>query len=156
MGNATKKGDLLALSSRMLKLAGIIEVNNHKNVGIEGDLRQIEQESATFASMNLNKLSNDKLRKAFWINIYNAYTKYLIVSRKINRTLLHKPWIFFLPKINIGGHKFSLDDIEHGILRINTRPHYKILPPFMPWDSRRNYMVKKTGLPNPFCTQLWC
>ncbi len=66
---------------------------------------------------------------AFWINAYNAYTIQLIVShretrsiRNINKTLglkLKGPWAEPLAKV--GGKSFTLDDIEHKIIR----PTYK-------------------------------
>jgi hypothetical protein len=36
---------------------------------------------------------------------------------------------------------FSLDDIEHGVLRANSRPPYHIFPPFAPWDGRRRFIL---------------
>lgn len=58
------------------------------------------------------KLINDTLKKAFWINSYNAYFQIL---RKEHG--LKKPEIYKEKRITIAGHQFSLDDIEHGILR---------------------------------------
>lgn len=56
-------------------------------------------------------LDTDDLKKTFWINIYHAY--YLIISKDatVDQT------IFSLKRINIAGFVFSLNDIEHGILR---------------------------------------
>ena len=66
---------------------------------------------------------------AFWINAYNAYTIQLIVThdekesiRNINKTLFLKlkgPWAEPLAKV--GGKDYTLDDIEHKIIR----PTYK-------------------------------
>ena len=66
---------------------------------------------------------------AFWINAYNAYTIQLIVShnetesiRNVNKTLFLKlkgPWAEPLAKV--GGKDYTLDDIEHKIIR----PTYK-------------------------------
>jgi hypothetical protein len=57
-------------------------------------------------------LSSDDQKKAFWINCYNAYFQILRKEKK-----LAKPEIFRRRQIFIAGHAFSLDDIEHGILR---------------------------------------
>lgn len=57
-------------------------------------------------------LLNDNIKKAFWINIYNSYFQILSVREK-----KAKPGIFTQKLISIAGRKFSLDDIEHGILR---------------------------------------
>ncbi|MBL7748811.1 MAG: DUF547 domain-containing protein [Chitinophagaceae bacterium] len=60
-------------------------------------------------------LSSDDEKKACWINLYNAYTQ---VALKNNPEQYKKRGKFFGNKfIQIAGHFFSLDDIEHGILR---------------------------------------
>ncbi len=60
----------------------------------------------------LKGLETDSAKKAFWINIYNAF--FLILRKEKGIT---KPRIFRDKLIVIAGHSFSLDDIEHGILR---------------------------------------
>lgn len=59
-----------------------------------------------------HQLNNDTAKKAFWINIYNAYFQLLFNSGKTKRKT-----IFTEKFIEIAQNKFSLDDIEHGILR---------------------------------------
>ncbi|WP_299680073.1 DUF547 domain-containing protein [uncultured Tenacibaculum sp.] len=68
----------------------------------------------SFTPLNelINSLKNDEEKKAFWINIYNAY--FLILRKELNIT---KPKIYTEKIIKIAEHYFSLDDIEHGILR---------------------------------------
>jgi len=61
------------------------------------------------------QLKSDDEKKAFWINLYNTYTQ---VSLKKNPGQYKSRGRFFGSKqIDIAGKKFSLDDIEHGILR---------------------------------------
>ena len=75
-----------------------------------------EKPVTTLSAMDMAQLQKDLLddgrKKAFWINIYNAY---FLILRKIRR--IEKPKIYRDKLINIAGEKFSLDDIEHGILR---------------------------------------
>jgi hypothetical protein len=62
-----------------------------------------------------NALDTDEKKKAFWINMYNGFTQVLL---KADSNLYKKRGAFFRKKaINVGGHFYSLDDIEHGILR---------------------------------------
>jgi hypothetical protein len=68
-------------------------------------------ESCSMDALQLS-LKNDPEKKAFWINIYNAFFQIL---RKENK--LTKPNIYRDRLILVAGKKFSLDDIEHGILR---------------------------------------
>jgi thiol-disulfide isomerase/thioredoxin len=61
------------------------------------------------------QLKSDDEKKAFWINLYNAYTQ---VSLKKDPDQYKSRGRFFGSKqIDIAGKKFSLDDIEHGLLR---------------------------------------
>jgi hypothetical protein len=57
------------------------------------------------------KLNTEAARKAFWINIYNAY--FLLLRQQG----WERPDIFREPLIPVAGKRFSLDEIEHGILR---------------------------------------
>lgn len=60
-------------------------------------------------------------QQAYWINLYNALTVELILdaleSRPALRSIkdLSRPWS--RPVAEVEGHKLSLNDIEHGILR---------------------------------------
>ena len=63
-------------------------------------------------SMLLEDLHNDASKKAFWINIYNAW---FLILRKIKKT--DKSRIYKIKEVCIAEKYFSLDDIEHGILR---------------------------------------
>lgn len=79
----------------------------------------------------MQELNTDDLKKTFWINIYNAYFQILAVRCQVG-----KPDIYRKPLVQIAGQNFSLDDIEHGILR--------------------KYRYKPTlgFLPNPFAKRL--
>lgn len=58
------------------------------------------------------EINSDDLKKTFWINIYNAY--FLILKKEFHQT---KSEIYRKKLFNIANTKFSLDDVEHGILR---------------------------------------
>lgn len=63
-------------------------------------------------SMLHSQLNTDDLKKAFWVNIYNAW---FLILRKYQS--VDKPAIYKKKLIEIAGLRWSLDDIEHGILR---------------------------------------
>ncbi|MGK0426836.1 MAG: hypothetical protein ACJAUR_000938 [Ulvibacter sp.] len=69
-------------------------------------------------------LSNDKARKTFWINIYNAYFQILSLREKKG-----KNEIFKAKAICIAQTKFSLNNIEHGILRKCKSELSKVIMP---------------------------
>ncbi len=61
------------------------------------------------------QLQSDADKKAFWLNIYNAFVQKLLTE---NPGKYKKRNEFFSDKqIGIAHHKLSLDDIEHGLLR---------------------------------------
>ena len=93
---------LVALSGKLL-LSVKSETPTER---IETELAEIKKENLVIG------LSNDNARKTFWINIYNAYFQILAVREKKK-----VPEIFTEKLIKIGQTLFSLDDIEHGILR---------------------------------------
>jgi hypothetical protein len=66
----------------------------------------------------LSELSNDEKRKAFWINIYNAFT---ITFLKSNPRLLdsqqHRYLLFGKKRFIVGGYKLNLNGVIHGLLR---------------------------------------
>ena len=63
----------------------------------------------------VNNLKDDNDKKAFWINLYNAYTNYSLHENPDQYKSRSK---FFRNKnIVVAGKTFSLDKIEHGLLR---------------------------------------
>lgn len=66
----------------------------------------------------LAQISTDAHKKAFWLNLYNAFNLYY-VHKNPRLTLYPKDRKahFTTKKLNIAGWNLSMDDIEHGILR---------------------------------------
>ena len=62
-----------------------------------------------------SSLATDAEKKAFWINLYNGFTQYFLRQNPDQYKARNR---FFKKKqIRVAGRDFSLDDIEHGILR---------------------------------------
>lgn len=69
------------------------------------------------------QLNSEKKKKAFWMNIYNAYVQILLLDEPElfeDRNSLFGYNFFSTPQIAIAGRLMSLDDIEHGIMRRST------------------------------------
>lgn len=79
----------------------------------------------------MQELNTDDLKKTFWINVYNAYFQILVMRDRVSN-----PDIYRQPLVQIAGQNFSLDDIEHGILR------------------KYRYKPALGFLPNPFAKRL--
>lgn len=82
-------------------------------------------------------------RAAFWINIYNALLIHGVLAYRETKSLLKIRGAFERIAYVIGGHRYSLDDIEHGILRGN-RAHF-LIPGvrFSRRDPRRQHALKQ-------------
>jgi hypothetical protein len=77
----------------------------------------------------VTELKDDDGKKAFWINLYNAF--FLILRRQG----VDKPDIYGKRLIRIAGEAFSLDEIEHGILR---KYRWKWSLGYLPWPFYRS------------------
>ncbi len=75
-------------------------------------------------------LSDDASKKAFWINIYNAYYQLLAGEQQLKH-----PIIFQHPGIAFQDLSLSLDEVEHGILR---RYRWKLSMGYLPNIFARN------------------
>lgn len=84
--------------------------------------------------VKLRSLKTDKDKLAFWINVYNGMTSYLIIRNRLKRHMKEIPDFFSAHRLEIGGNWLSLDDIEHGILRKNARKHLAGDSPVVKWQ----------------------
>jgi hypothetical protein len=64
-------------------------------------------------------------RLAFWLNVYNALVLHAVAVRGTAPRRLDKDF-FVEAKYEISGHEFSLDDVEHGLIRCNG-PRFRSL-----------------------------
>ena len=80
----------------------------------QADSLRLRLEQLSIAELSA-QLTDDAARKAFWINMYNAYIQYLLRQEPERYA---KPMKFFAQRqMCIAGRSFSFDDIEHGVLR---------------------------------------
>jgi hypothetical protein len=104
---------------------------------LKADEAKLDNYLAQIAQIDLESLGDDE-SLALLINAYNAFTLKLIVEHypKIDSIKdLDSPWK--TRRWNVGGHKLSLDDIEHGLIR----PLYK--------DSRIHFAVNCASIGCP-------
>ena len=85
------------------------------NVKTEKSTTEFQSQIKNTPTKNLKiDLPNDDHKKAFWINIYNAYYQILRIEKKVDKPDIYKKKLF-----TIADKSMSLDDVEHGILRKN-------------------------------------
>lgn len=82
----------------------------------------------SLTEVNPDTIQNLNARKAFWINVYNAYTlsvvrdHYPVKSIRAIDTGLFGTSVWDKPYVHVGGKKYSLNDVEHKILRPMNDP----------------------------------
>jgi len=59
-------------------------------------------------------------RLSFWLNVYNALVLHAVVARRVDTGVRALRDFFSGSRYAVGGHEFSLDEIEHGLLRVNA------------------------------------
>ena len=90
---------------------------------------------------DLRCLKDRAQRLAFWINIYNTGVIHGVIELGLEHSVKEFPGFFNRIAYEIGGFHFSLNEIEHGLLRGNRRHPYRLLRPFREKDLRREFAV---------------
>jgi hypothetical protein len=83
-----------------------------------------------------NDLGHGPALTAFWINLYNALIIDAVVHFDIRGSMMSRPGIFRQAAYNVGGMRFSADEIQHGILRLNRPNPVTFIRPFTSDDPR--------------------
>ena len=81
--------------------------------------KSFERDSCQLQMVTIAGLSEEE-KVVFWCNIYNILTVHALIQMPIANTFFEKSNIITTAKYNIGGHYFSIIDIEHGILRARS------------------------------------
>lgn len=82
-----------------------------------------------------------KEKIAFWVNLYNTVVVDGIASMGIKQSVKEIADFFSHVGYEIGGRLYTPDDVEHGILRGNTRPWFRPFKQFGPKDPRKRWIV---------------
>ncbi|MBM4284699.1 MAG: DUF547 domain-containing protein [Deltaproteobacteria bacterium] len=98
--------------------------------------------SNSLKTMDLEVLARREERLAFWINLYNVIVIHGVVALSLKDSV-KEVWNFFRRVYyRIGGHSFTPDDMEHGILRGNRRAPYALFRQFGGGDPRLRFIVE--------------
>ena len=99
------------------------------------------QKAVILRNFDLTQLKERQEKLAFWINLYNTMVIHGVIDWDIRESVKERNGFFTRLKYDIGGHLFSLSEIEHGILRGNSRPPYRVFRPFRREDPRLPFAV---------------
>jgi hypothetical protein len=92
-------------------------------------------------SFDLRSLKERGPRLAFWTNIYNTAVIHGVIELGLERSVKEYPGFFDRINYEIGGFRFSLNEMEHGLLRGNRRHPYRLLKPFRERDPRLEFAI---------------
>ena len=87
-------------------------------------------------------LGNRSQQIAFWINLYNALILHGVIHYNLRGSMLRDIGFFRRVAYDVGGMRFSADDIEHGVLRGNRRHPYLPFTQFAKDDPRRMMTIE--------------
>lgn len=77
---------------------------------------------------------------AFWLNVFNAAVLRDAAELARAARVREVEAFFERPRITVGGLVYSLDDVQHGLLRGNLAKHGRLRPPMSRDDPRLAYM----------------
>jgi GH15 family glucan-1,4-alpha-glucosidase len=92
--------------------------------------------SRNLQRFNPHRLETQEEKTAFWINLYNVIVIHGVIELGIRDSVKEVRGFFQRIVYGIGGHEFTPDDIEHGILRGNRRPPHALTRRFGRDDPR--------------------
>jgi hypothetical protein len=114
---------------------------DHARLIDSGELAAAEAAARRLAGVRLATLAQREARLSFWINVYNALVVHGIARLGVRGSVV-RAWNFFgRACYRIDGLVFSVDDVEHGVLRGNRR---RRLPPWRAFgagDPRRAHAL---------------
>jgi len=81
-------------------------------------------------------LEGRRARTAFWINVFNALVVDAVICFGVQDSVREALGFFRRAAYQVGPHRFSLEEIEHGLLRQNRPPLPRLPRPFDAEDRR--------------------
>ncbi|CAK8672326.1 uncharacterized protein LOC143466002 isoform X2 [Clavelina lepadiformis] len=130
----------ILIRKSILKLYGSYLSNDGKMVDYTGLGQSPEFEDYVQLSAQLQRVQAETLSRgeklAFFINIYNALVIHGNVKIGFPNTTWQRYKFFNDAKYIIGGHSYSLQDIENGVLRSNRKGVGMLSKPFSKSDPR--------------------
>ncbi len=113
---------------------GLVDYEKLEN---SGTYQKYKRVTSNLWGFDPSTLESRAERLAFWINLYNSLIVDAVIALGIKQSVWETGKGFFRQvAYQIGGLRYSADDIEHGILRGNRRHPAIPLSQFVPGDPR--------------------
>jgi len=107
------------------------------------EYQSLQDALATLPGLDLAALGQGHEGLAFWIDLYNYLVIQGVIELGLSKSVFEISDFFKRVAYRVGPYNFSLNDIQHGLLRGNRRGPHDWLPPFRPWDKRRSLCFQR-------------
>ena len=111
-------------------------------LGVSREMKTLVAAVDRLAGVDPADLDDDKARLAFWLNAWNALMLHGLHHLGQRENIRAIDGLFSGPAYRIGDYTYTLDDIEHGVLRVNARPPYSLSPVFGRRDPRQGLTLQ--------------
>lgn len=108
---------------------------NYKAIGESAEFKQYVKHTAELQRVVIETATREE-KLAFFINVYNALVIHAFVTQGPPTNLWQRYKFFNVASYVIGGHIYSLNEIENGILRSNRKAIGSFRKPFPKNDPR--------------------
>jgi hypothetical protein len=135
---AMMKASKFLLANAVNPDTGLVDYRGLRASDAYARFRGITRQLSTYETSDLG---HDPALMAFWINLYNALIIDAVVHFGIQGSIMNRPGIFRQAAYNVGGMRFSADEIEHGLLRRNRPNPVVHMRTFTTDDPRLSLMV---------------
>jgi len=110
---------------------------DYPGIRASGYYGQVRACIAALRGFDPETLATDRERIAFWTNLFNTLVVHAVIELGVRDSIREAPFFFRRAVYTIGGRRYRLSDIEHGVLRGNRRPPHLPFRPFSDADPRR-------------------
>lgn len=108
----------------------------HAEVAGSQEFARYQERAARLCDFNPLHLGRRAERTAFWINLANALVIDAVISHGVRESVRERPGFFRRAAYRVGPYRFSLEEIEHGLLRANRPALPGLAAPFTDGDPR--------------------
>jgi hypothetical protein len=148
-GDATKREAVsvvtqLRRAMLALKAAHMTEAGDrvdYSSIAASAEFQAYLEVAQKLRAIDLGTLSETE-RRAFFINVYNSLIVHAVIHGYVRKSLfvpsVARKLLYVTAAYNIGGYVYSLDDIEHGMLRDNASGIISMGDPRLPFKVAKD------------------
>ncbi len=115
---------------------------DYESIKTSGEYKNYKKITANLRGFDLTLLKGETEKLAFWINLYNTIVVDGIIENRVKESVKEVIGFFSRIKYIIGGYSFSPDDIEHGVLRANSRKPSRVWKQFGLLNAKRKFSLR--------------